>query len=492
MINYVFFGLLISSLIVQAIVFIFEVRKRVSSYAKFSSLDYVVSCVLSPAFFMLLSLGLIKIILPEFFKVFTGIGANELMHTVNDDRVYYDYFISLMIATFIITMPSFIDQKLFEKYFHNRFHILSKDSIFLFGAEFVYIAIWSVFLIILFFSIFSPFQIDGNEPLTAGELLVFFALPWSVIIPVIALSVKMVVRPSTAIHNDSKKYMIIHRLVNTVLVFLLLSVFLVRIELTYGNRLNMSGNAEKALAELYTLTLPAVTATMFTPVFFIGGQNILIQLRLKSESLEQQNKDLEESRNLVKALSVELMESLSAAIDSKDVYTAGHSQRVAQYSRLIAEKIGLPEEECENVYYYGLLHDVGKIGVPNAIINKPSKLTDEEFAVIKTHPGQGYDILSHIKSRPDLAIGAHWHHERVDGRGYPDHKRGDEIPFLARIIAVADAYDAMTSNRSYRQYLPQDVVRSEIEKGIGTQFDEQAAKCMLQVIDDDKEYKLHE
>lgn len=202
--------------------------------------------------------------------------------------------------------------------------------------------------------------------------------------------------------------------------------------------------------------------------------------------------ELEDKNAQIKQLSVELMESLSAAIDSKDVYTAGHSQRVAQYSRLIAEKIGLAEEECENVYYYGLLHDVGKIHVPNAIINKPSRLTDEEFDIIKTHPGAGYDILSRIKSRPDLAIGAHWHHERIDGRGYPDHKKGDEIPFLARIIAVADAYDAMTSNRSYRQYLPQDVVRSEIEKGIGTQFDEQAARCMLQVIDDDTEYKLHE
>lgn len=198
------------------------------------------------------------------------------------------------------------------------------------------------------------------------------------------------------------------------------------------------------------------------------------------------------AQNQMKILSVEVMEALSAAIDAKDPYTSGHSQRVAQYSRLIAEKLGLSEEDCENVYYYGLLHDVGKIHVPNAIINKPSRLTDEEFDVIKSHPGAGADILSHIKSRPDLAIGAHWHHERIDGRGYPDRITDKEIPFLARIIAVADAYDAMTSNRSYRQYLPQDVVREEIKKGIGTQFDEKAANCMLSVIDEDKEYKLHE
>ena len=194
----------------------------------------------------------------------------------------------------------------------------------------------------------------------------------------------------------------------------------------------------------------------------------------------------------VKILSVEVMEALSAAIDAKDPYTSGHSQRVARYSRMIAEKLGLSKEDCENVYYYGLLHDVGKIHVPNEIINKPSKLTDEEYSVIKSHPGAGSTILSHIKSRPDLAIGAHWHHERIDGGGYPDKITGNAIPFLARIIAVADAYDAMTSNRSYRQYLPQDVVREEIRKGIGTQFDEKAANCMLAVMDDDKDYKLHE
>ena len=147
---------------------------------------------------------------------------------------------------------------------------------------------------------------------------------------------------------------------------------------------------------------------------------------------------------------------------------------------------------CENIYYMGLLHDIGKIGVPNEIINKPAKLTDEEYDVIKTHPGIGYGILSEIKSRPDLATGALWHHERYDGKGYPEHKAGEDIPLEARIIAVADTYDAMTSNRSYRQYLPQDVVRSEIENNIGTQFEPEAARCMIMIIDEDKEYALHE
>ena len=140
----------------------------------------------------------------------------------------------------------------------------------------------------------------------------------------------------------------------------------------------------------------------------------------------------------------------------------------------------------------GLLHDLGKIGVPNEIINKPKPLTDEEYDVIKQHPGTGYGILSEIKSRPDLAIGARWHHERYDGTGYPDKKKGEEIPIEARIIAVADAYDAMTSNRSYRNYLAQDVVRQELVDYSGTQLDGEVAKAMIALIDEDKEYKMHE
>ena len=198
------------------------------------------------------------------------------------------------------------------------------------------------------------------------------------------------------------------------------------------------------------------------------------------------------ANNEIKTLSVEVMEALAHTIDAKDEYTRGHSVRVAKYSRMLAQKLGLSEEDCDNVYYMGLLHDIGKIGVPNAIINSKSKLTDEEYAVIKTHPGVGFDILAEIKSRPDLSIGARWHHERYDGKGYPDKKAGEEIPYFARIIAVADTYDAMTSNRSYRNYLPQDVVRSEIEKNMGTQFDPKVAKCMIELIDEDKAYVMHE
>ena len=140
----------------------------------------------------------------------------------------------------------------------------------------------------------------------------------------------------------------------------------------------------------------------------------------------------------------------------------------------------------------GLLHDIGKIGIPDRIINKDSKLTDEEFMAIRQHPAIGSDILKTIEQMPEIAVGARWHHERYDGRGYPDGLRGEMIPEPARIIGVADAYDAMTSKRSYRDVLPQEVVRGEIERGKGTQFDPYFADVMLQMIDEDIRYTMRE
>jgi energy-coupling factor transport system substrate-specific component len=189
---------------------------------------------------------------------------------------------------------------------------------------------------------------------------------------------------------------------------------------------------------------------------------------------------------------VQTSEALANAIDAKDSYTNGHSRRVAEYSVEIAKAAGLSEEECERVYFAGLLHDVGKIGVPNEIITKTSRLTDEEFAYIKRHPATGAQILSSIKKSPWLSIGAHYHHERYDGKGYPEGKAGEDIPEIARIIAVADAYDAMTSNRSYRNAIPQHIVREELVKGSGTQFDPDYARLMIHMIDLDSEYKMKE
>jgi putative two-component system response regulator len=165
---------------------------------------------------------------------------------------------------------------------------------------------------------------------------------------------------------------------------------------------------------------------------------------------------------------------------------------VADYSKEIAKRYGYDEKRLEKIFMMGLLHDVGKIGVPDEVINKPGMLTDEEFACIKKHPGIGAKILDNIKEMPELAAGAKWHHERYDGKGYPQGLSGEDIPEEARMIAVADAYDAMTSNRSYRGALPQEIVRGEIEKGKGSQFDPKFADIMLKMIDDDKEYLMRD
>jgi putative two-component system response regulator len=186
------------------------------------------------------------------------------------------------------------------------------------------------------------------------------------------------------------------------------------------------------------------------------------------------------------------VQTLAEAIDAKDNYTNGHSGRVARYTREIARRFGYSQKRQDEIYMMGLLHDVGKIGVPDAVINKPAKLTEEEYAQIKTHPVMGDRILKNIRERPKLAVGARWHHERYDGTGYPDGLSGDIIPEEARIIAVADAYDAMTSRRSYRGILPQDIVRNEIKNGKGKQFDPAFADIMLTMIEEDKDYILRE
>lgn len=216
-----------------------------------------------------------------------------------------------------------------------------------------------------------------------------------------------------------------------------------------------------------------------------------LQSNLESE-VEKKTEELLISNRKVANLSYQIMEAMSAAIDAKDRYTHGHSDRVAQYSRELARRMGKTGQELVDIYYIGLLHDVGKIGVPNEIINKPDRLTDEEFAIIKTHPGVGAAILENISEMPSLSVGAHWHHERYDGSGYPDGLSGEDIPQIARIIGVADSYDAMSSNRSYRRALPQEVIIGELLKGKGTQFDPVIAELMIGMIREDVNYDLRE
>ncbi len=204
------------------------------------------------------------------------------------------------------------------------------------------------------------------------------------------------------------------------------------------------------------------------------------------------SKEVEKKTKENEKLFFHVVSSLADAIDAKDTYTNGHSGRVAKYTKEIARRYGYNEKQLSDIYMMGLLHDVGKIGVPDAVINKPARLSDEEYEIIKNHPVLGARILKNIKEMPTLANGARWHHEKYDGKGYPDGLHGEDIPEEARIIAVADAYDAMTSHRSYREPLPQGIVREEIEAGIGTQFDPKFAKIMLEMIDEDTDYLMKE
>lgn len=216
----------------------------------------------------------------------------------------------------------------------------------------------------------------------------------------------------------------------------------------------------------------------------------LIFLKEKVKIMEQRYQ--EESEAHSQDLFDEMIETLSYTIDAKDRYTRGHSQRVAEYSRMIAKRAGMSESDCRKIYHTGLVHDIGKIAVPGYIINKPGKLTEDEYAKIKEHPERGALILEKMDEMPYLSEGAKYHHERYDGKGYPEGLSGENIPLFARIIAVADAYDAMTSARSYRNPLSQDEVRAEIIKGRGTQFDPTYAAVMLELMDIDFGYEMRE
>ena len=236
-------------------------------------------------------------------------------------------------------------------------------------------------------------------------------------------------------------------------------------------------------------SIPGTVLSLFALIVLI-----LIYRRNEKIALVQKEKfDLiKKDQENLSEMFLETAKALASAIDAKDRYTHGHSTRVANYSKEIAKRAGKSEQEIKDIYFSALLHDVGKIGVNEAIINKKGKLTEEEFNEIKKHTIWGWEILSNIVHSPTLCIGAHYHHEKYNGAGYPEGLAGEDIPEFARIIAVADAYDAMTSKRSYRDTMEQARVRSEIENGIGSQFDPDFAKIMLKMIDEDSGYNMKE
>lgn len=183
-----------------------------------------------------------------------------------------------------------------------------------------------------------------------------------------------------------------------------------------------------------------------------------------------------------KHITVESIQAIARTIDAKDEYTNGHSIRVGHYSRLIAQNLGMKEDEVDNIYYIALLHDIGKIAIPDSILNKPGRLTDEEFKIMKSHTTRGAKILKGISTIPQIIEGAKSHHEKYDGSGYPEGLKGEEIPFVARIICCADCFDAMASKRVYKEPFPLDDIISEFERCKGTQFDPHIADVVVKMM----------
>lgn len=191
---------------------------------------------------------------------------------------------------------------------------------------------------------------------------------------------------------------------------------------------------------------------------------------------------LDEKTKEMERVTIQAIMTVANTVDAKDDYTKGHSMRVAAYSELLAQRLGWSDEDIQNIYYVAMLHDVGKIGVPDAVLNKPFKLTDVEFRLIKGHTLMGAEILNDFRMFPNISIGAKYHHERYDGKGYPEGLKGESIPLVARVIGLVDSYDAMTSNRVYRKRLSDDVVMQELEKGKGSQWDPDLVDIFVDLI----------
>lgn len=231
--------------------------------------------------------------------------------------------------------------------------------------------------------------------------------------------------------------------------------------------------------------------TSLSGLFFGIGMLILLLTNLlrtirniRDIETSRQQQELEKKQKQTEEMSMQMMETLSTTIEAKNEYTCGHSHRVAEYAALIAAELGWSSENIQNLKYAAYLHDIGKIGIPEMILNKPSQLTDEEYDLIRNHTIIGAEILKDVAFAPYIAEVSRSHHERYDGCGYPDGLKGTDIPIHARIITVADSYDAMNSRRIYRNALPPEMIRNEFEKKRGRQFDPQITDIFLKLLDE--------
>jgi energy-coupling factor transport system substrate-specific component len=200
------------------------------------------------------------------------------------------------------------------------------------------------------------------------------------------------------------------------------------------------------------------------------------------KTLDMQKRELELAHQQVE-MGNETILTIASTVDARDENTSQHSRRVSEYSVLIARRLGFSEQECDELRRCALLHDIGKIGIPDRVLNKPARLTDEEYEIMKSHVVKGAEILKSFTLLPHVEEGALYHHERYDGKGYVHGLKGDEIPINARIIGIADAFDAMTANRVYRKKLDLDFVIGELKRCRGTQFDPKLVDILLELIE---------
>lgn len=216
---------------------------------------------------------------------------------------------------------------------------------------------------------------------------------------------------------------------------------------------------------------------------------LLIESGIKSiaqmNEIKRMNEELADTYEKLEKAYLDSIQTLRYTVEAKDTYTRGHSDRVSEYSVLIGKKLNLSEADLKTLKVGGLFHDIGKIGIPDSILLKESKLTDDEYSEIKNHPSIGAHILCNAEVFKDIVPIVKHHHERYDGNGYPGKLKGEEIPYMARIAAVADTFDAMTSRRTYRNALDLDIVKAEIERCSGTQFDPEIAKVFLDILNNE-------
>ena len=328
----------------------------------------------------------------------------------------------------------------------------------------VNLSVFALYLVLLILNGFLGFFFNfDNGSYTHGDAYLFVNL----------VAVLFVIEGFVLVITGSKHFKLSQRISTFMFVFIFFASFLLQIFVFPNILLSDFGTALGLLISFFSLETPDYAKMMST----------LDELNELKGSLEIQvanrTRELDDEKEAYEELTLETLSSLARVIDAKDHYTNGHSFRVAAYAKGMAKRLGFSFNDTEQLYFAGLAHDVGKIGISEAIISKPGKLTDEEFEIIKSHPALGGNILKGIKQFKVFEQVARSHHERFDGNGYPDKLKGEEIPYEARIVTICDTFDAMTSDRSYRKALTDEKALQELRDCSGTQFDPDLVKVFI-------------